>query len=392
MNFGTHRPNIGAPTSGVDGFRSGQVGGYPCLQLGDAEGLADVVERSQLQGADDSGVIVHCREEQHRELDAFLPPIVEHVDTEHAGHQLVEYRQVDGALPAGGEGSGAIFRLDNLMPVGLEVPAHQQANGGGVICNQNARHRWGFWHHPPVDDALSLLPPHERRRIEKIPGGDVDALARVRLEGEPLQYLEGVAAFADIDVRVDRRVLIPRPETEGLYELASAGPSPATILDLGTGSGVLAIALGRRFPEAAVHATDISAEALSVARANAADLKVEVEFHLGDLFEPVPEDLRGRFDLIVSNPPYVAQSEWDQLPMDVRREPVVALVAGPRGTEVLERIAAGAGKWLAPGGRILCEIGEFQAEFAEDAFAGVGDVEVLRDLAGRWRYVRAGRP
>lgn len=219
-------------------------------------------------------------------------------------------------------------------------------------------------------------------------------LARRRLAGEPLQYLEGTAAFTDFEVSVDERVLIPRPETEGLFELVTGlVDDPAVIVDLGTGSGVLAIALARRFPSARVHAVDVSRDALDLARANADRLGAAVDFHHGDLFEPLPGRLRGGVDLLVSNPPYVAEGEFDALPADVRREPRQALLAGPRGTEVLARIVAEAGEWLAPKGVVACEMSEFHEDWAAGAFSEVGPTEVHRDLAGRPRYVvaRTGR-
>lgn len=244
-----------------------------------------------------------------------------------------------------------------------------------------------------MEEVLSRLPPHERRRLAALPDADQEELARRRLAGEPLQYLEGSAPFADFAVVVDERVLVPRPETEGLYELAvELAGDPEVIVDLGTGSGVLAIALARRFPAAQVHAVDVSADALELAKSNARRLGVEIVFHGGDLFEPLPGSLRNRVDLLVANPPYVREEEWESLPVDVRHEPRLALVAGDRGTEILERIASGAGEWLAPGGTVLCEMGETQAETVREAFSLVGPVETRNDLSGRPRYVvaRAG--
>jgi release factor glutamine methyltransferase len=237
---------------------------------------------------------------------------------------------------------------------------------------------------------LDRLPPHERRRLAALDAAE--DLARRRLEGEPLQYLEGSAQFIDFEVSVDGRVLIPRPETEGLFELAVAQSSnPRVIADLGTGSGVLAIALARRFPRSEVHAVDDSPDALEVARDNAAALEVDVHLHLGNLFSALPPDLDGAADLVVSNPPYVAAGEWESLPVDVRREPRRALVAGPEGTETLLRIGAGVGRWLAPGGVVVCEIGETQAEGTIEAFSEVGPTEIRLDLTGRPRYVVSRR-
>ena len=244
--------------------------------------------------------------------------------------------------------------------------------------------------HPVNGSFLDRLPPHERRRLAALDAAE--ELARRRLEGEPLQYLEGSAQFIDFEVSVDGRVLIPRPETEGLFELAVAQSSdPRVIADLGTGSGVLAIALARRFPRAEIHAVDDDPDALEVARQNAAVLEVDVRFRLGNLFSALPPDLAGVFDLVVSNPPYVAAGEWESLPVDVRREPRRALVAGPEGTETLQSIAAGVGRWLAPGGVVVCEIGETQGEAMIDAFSEVGPTEICVDLTGRPRYVVSRR-
>lgn len=241
-------------------------------------------------------------------------------------------------------------------------------------------------------DLLWRLPRHERRLLEALDGADVEELARRRLAGEPLQYLEGTAPFTDFDVVVDERVLIPRPETEGLFEWAArAVHNPGVIVDLGTGTGVLAVAFARRFPPAEVHAADLSTDALEVAETNIRRLEVAVSLWHGDLFEALPQHILGKVDLVVSNPPYVAEGEWCDLPSDVRWEPREALVAGPRGTEVLERIAAEAGDWLAPGGVVACEIGETQTDELTPMFAVVGDVTSGRDLAGRPRYLGARR-
>jgi release factor glutamine methyltransferase len=234
--------------------------------------------------------------------------------------------------------------------------------------------------------ALALDPdldPEEQRRL--------DELVRRRAGGEPLQYLEGTVAFGPLELVVDRRALIPRPETEQLWELAvaalgEAGPG-TTIVDLGTGCGALALALKAAFPAARVIGIDRDPEALALAAENAARSGLEVEFLQGDLFGPLPASLRGRVDLVVSNPPYVAEAEWTALPADVRdHEPREALVAGPLGTEILARIAAAAVRWLGVGGLVLCEIGETQGRAVEELFWEL-DAEIRRDLAGRQRFV-----
>lgn len=260
------------------------------------------------------------------------------------------------------------------------------------------------------------LPPHELARLKMTATGRsratlladpttgaaetarFDALVARRLAGEPLQYLEGLVPFGPIEVKVDRRALIPRPETEQLWEaavaaLGEAGPG-TPIVDLGTGSGALALALKRAFPAAPVYATDLSAEALDLARENAAANGLEVTFLHGDLFDPLPRSLRERVELIVANPPYLSEEEWEQLPGEIRcHEPRMALVAGPAGTEVLARIAAEAGRWLGVGGRLFCEIGETQGEAALGLF-GSYEGRVRSDLAGRPRFLvaRKGAP
>ena len=219
-------------------------------------------------------------------------------------------------------------------------------------------------------------------------------LIRMRQAGVPLQYLEGRVDFGPIRVAVDRRALIPRPETEQLWELVIRlvpVSVPSVIVDIGTGSGALALALAHSYPQAEVVATDIRPEALELARENVkANRWVggRIELREGDLFEALPSSLRGEVDVLVSNPPYVAESEWPQLPSDVRAEPYPALVAGPRGTEILERLAAGASEWLRPSGTLALEIGETQAAQAELALrAGGINPRIHHDLTGRPRFV-----
>jgi len=237
-----------------------------------------------------------------------------------------------------------------------------------------------------ADVMSATLDEGQRARFEE--------LAHRRLSGEPLQYLEGTVPFGPIEVMVDRRVLIPRPETEHLWELSvQAAKYPHIVVDLCTGSGNLALALKHRFPWARVLGTDISSDALEVARANASRLRLDVELLEGDLFDPLPVSIRGRVDLVVANPPYVAEWEVADLPVEVRDyEPRQALVAGPRGDEVLSRIAEAAADWLAPGGLLLCEIGETQGDRALQLFGSTLEVEIRVDLAGKTRYVVTRRP
>jgi release factor glutamine methyltransferase len=213
-----------------------------------------------------------------------------------------------------------------------------------------------------------------------------------RVSGEPLQYIEGRAAFGRLDLVVDDRVLIPRPETETLFEIATRMVrSPEVVVDLCTGSGALALALKDHFPGAAVFATDVSAEAIEVANLNRIQSGLSIYLAKGDLFDPLPASLIGQVDLIVANPPYVATVDFVDLPRDVQREPELALVAGPTGLEVIQRIGADCAQWLRPGGVVICEIGEKQGVSAPASFHGLPAV-VRQDLTGRDRYVVAVKP
>lgn len=241
---------------------------------------------------------------------------------------------------------------------------------------------------------MTTIPEHERVRLEAVARDDLpleDLIAR-RLRGEPLQYIEGTAAFGPLDLLVDERVLIPRPETEGMFDLATRMVrSPEIIVDLCTGSGALALALKSRFPSAAVFATDISHDAVEVANDNRYRTGLQVYLAEGDLFDPLPTAILGTVDLLVANPPYVAEVDFDSLPADVQREPKVALVSGPTGLEVIQRIGATAASWLRPGGVVICEIGEKQGVSATSSFMDLPAI-VRQDLTGRDRYIVAVKP
>ncbi len=256
-----------------------------------------------------------------------------------------------------------------------------------------------------VLSAVGDLPEHEairllviatgRTRSEVLLGFDVSDEERERFESfverrrrdEPLQYIEGTVPFGPVELQVDERVLVPRPETEYLFELVTALiDDPDVIVDLCTGSGNLALALAAAHPNAEVYAVDLSPDAADVARGNAVTNELNVTVLVGDLCEPLPESLRGRVDLLVSNPPYLSTAELGDLPPDVLAEPEMALVAGPQGHEVLGRIALQAGDWLAPGGLIACEISEFHGDRIAALFQRY-DAEVRQDLNGRDRYV-----
>jgi release factor glutamine methyltransferase len=210
---------------------------------------------------------------------------------------------------------------------------------------------------------------------------------RRRGSDEPLQYIEGSVSFGPVTVHVDDRVLVPRPETEYLFELLTSRPgSPSVVVDLCTGSGNLALALKVRFPDADVYATDLSEDALAVARMNAESNDLDVTFLDGDLFDPLPDHLRGTVDLLVANPPYLAESEVADLPRDVLMEPRGALVAGPAGDELVEGIGRDAALWLSPGGTVACEVSEFHADAVISYFKDI-DASVVKDLTGRDRFV-----
>jgi release factor glutamine methyltransferase len=228
-----------------------------------------------------------------------------------------------------------------------------------------------------------------------------DMVARLLL-GEPLQYVLGHWSFRTLDLLVDRRVLIPRPETEQLVDVAltlvGERPGPLTIADLGTGSGAIALALATElFPRpVTIWATDASEETLAVARANLAGVgraAVTVRMEAGGWYGALPDELAGRFDLVVSNPPYVGTD--DALEDAVRDwEPAGALFAGPDGLDALRELIAGAPRWLAPGGWLVCEIGATQGPAVLELARGAGLVgaQVEADLAGRDRILLAINP
>jgi len=208
---------------------------------------------------------------------------------------------------------------------------------------------------------------------------EFQSLVRRRaVEREPVAYLLGRKGFRHIELAVDARVLVPRPETELLVEAALCLPEGARVVDVGTGSGAVALALAHERPDLEVTATDVSADALAVARANAARLGLEVAFVCGDLFD-------GPFDAVLSNPPYVA--DGDELPPDVaRHEPPGALFAGPDGLAVVRRLVDRIRAHAIPFAAI--EVGMGQAPAVAALLEGY-DVEALHDLAGIERVVVA---
>ncbi len=224
-----------------------------------------------------------------------------------------------------------------------------------------------------------------------------DMLER-RLRGEPLQYVLERWGFRVLDLYVDNRVLIPRPETEALTQMAleeCRRLEARLAVDLGTGSGAIALALAVEWTGIEVWATDISPDALAVAGANVAGMGrigAAVRLAEGSWYEALPAELAGAVDVIVSNPPYVAEFEVEDLPDEVRAwEPLGALVSGPTGLEAIERIVAEAPLWLAHPGSLLVEIAPHQAAEAEAMAraAGFGSAAVWPDLTGRDRILLA---
>jgi len=219
-----------------------------------------------------------------------------------------------------------------------------------------------------------------------------------RQQGEPVAYLVGHREFWSLEFAVDSRVLIPRPDTEILVEevlnvpALNRAPCP-DILELGTGSGAIAVSLASERPDARITATDISPEALAVAAANAArNLRnSRIEFLQGDLFSPV----QGDFDVIVSNPPYIAAEDFPRLSSEIRNfEPRQALLAGRAGMDFYSDIIPQAARYLKPEGWLLLEIGDGQQQLVEDLLSRSGlyrEVAFRKDYAGRWRVAKARR-
>jgi release factor glutamine methyltransferase len=277
---------------------------------------------------------------------------------------------------------------------------------GGALATADVESRWIVAEATGDDHPFGGEPVSERFVRA------VDEMVARRLAGEPLQYVLGSWSFREHELLVDRRVLIPRPETETTAQVAideaarlgartgpadpwAGGEAAYAVADLGTGSGAIAIALVAELPEAEVWATDVSDDALAVARANlagAGSTSTRVRLASGSWFDALPADLRGRLRLVVSNPPYIAESEVDDLAPEVaRHEPRLALVSGPTGLEAIEHLVTAALDWLEPTGVLVVELAPHQADDALRlaSAAGYGEVRVERDLAGRDRVLVA---
>jgi release factor glutamine methyltransferase len=289
--------------------------------------------------------------------------------------------------------------IERLTEAGVPSP---RMNAELLLMFTLGRDRAYLYGHPEYE-----LSGEELSRYE-------DALAQ-RSQGIPAQYITGHQEFWGMDLIVSPAVLIPRPETEHVVEavLSRVGraPSPANksksqidvgatgalpterfkIIDVGTGSGCIALALAKELPDAEIHATDISPAAVEIARANAArhQLESRIRFHETDLLQGFE---KSAFDCVVSNPPYVGESEEDSVQLEVRKfEPRTAVFAGQTGTEVIERLVPQAHEVLKPGGWLIMEISGTVAARARELLAAWNDVKISNDLQGIPRVASACR-
>lgn len=246
---------------------------------------------------------------------------------------------------------------------------------------------------------------HPERELTQQEESHYESALAERSRGVPAQYITGHQEFCSMDLLVTPAVLIPRPETEHVIETVMellaqketsgagtrTGLSPIRIVDVGTGSGAIALALAKELPDAEIHATDISAASLEIARANAARHQLQKRIHfyeadlLGNLVPP--------FDLIVSNPPYVGESEEDQVQLEVRKfEPRSAVFAGATGTEVIARLIPQARAALRPGGWVVMEISGTIVDGVRHLLEGWQSIQVIEDLQSIPRVIRARKP
>jgi len=301
----------------------------------------------------------------------------------------------DGTATGGGEGETVAWSV-------FLAEAEQRLSAVGIE-NASSEARW-IVEEASGNEGSEFVPglaePATVRGVAHF-----DRMVARREKGEPLQYVLGRWAFRQLDLMVDARVLIPRPETETVAEAALAeldrivehlGPArntPIPVVDLGTGSGALGLSLAVERTDTEVWATDASADAIAVARANLVGIgwaARRVRLAQGSWFEPLPDELAGRVGVIVSNPPYVAAS--DPLPREVAEwEPAGALIPGPTGMEAIETIVGGARPWLSGGGALVVEIASHQADEVDGLARthGFTNVEIRPDLAGRPRTLVA---
>jgi release factor glutamine methyltransferase len=244
----------------------------------------------------------------------------------------------------------------------------------------------------------AYLHAHPERQLTPEEGERYERALGERSRGVPAQYITGHQEFWGMDFIVTPAVLIPRPETEHVVETVleltgmGAPVSSVRIVDVGTGSGCIALALAKELPQAEIHATDISSAALAIARANAArhQLEERVRFHRTDLLGGFPSS---GFDMVVSNPPYVGESEADQVQLEVRKfEPRNAVFAGPTGVEAIARLIPQAQAALRPDGWLVMEISGAIVDNVQALLHSWDDVGVTRDLQSIPRVVRARKP
>lgn len=293
--------------------------------------------------------------------------------------------------PANGDGTITWAELAAAAELSL-APLLVEAAGREArwMCEEASGFAAGDW-------LLGSAQPATQRGVAHL-----DAMLDRRLAGEPLQYVLGHWPFRGLDLAVDSRALIPRPETEGLVDVvlseldrvARVG-GPQLVADLGTGTGAIAIAVATERPDALVWAVERSPGAVSLARANVAGaglVGARLRLVQGSWFEPLDPGLAGGFAVVVSNPPYVAVGD----PVDevTGWEPPEALWSGIDGLDAIGELLAEVGDWLCPGGAFVCELGAEQgaAALALAERSGLIDLAVLADLSGRDRVLRACRP
>ena len=256
----------------------------------------------------------------------------------------------------------------------------------------------------PCDRAYLFA--HPERELTQDETTRFDAALAERARGVPAQYITGHQEFWGMDLIVSPAVLIPRPETEHVIETVLAcvrqtstdtdqtlrSTSPLQMADVGTGSGCIALALAQELPQSQIHATDISAAALEIARANASRHQLESRIHFREVDLLAGFEINS-FDFIVSNPPYVGESEEDQVQLEVRKyEPRRAVFAGPTGTETIARLIPQAWAALKPGGWLVMEISGTIAEEVKRLLQGWDDVQIHPDLQSIPRVVQARKP
>ncbi len=246
----------------------------------------------------------------------------------------------------------------------------------------------------------SYLYAHPERELTADEQSRYDEVIRERARGCPTQYIIGHQEFWGLDLLVSPAVLIPRPETEHVVETVLelvkeypfGGPGRLKLLDVGTGSGCIALALASELPHAEIHACDISDEALEIARINAARLALggRVLFRRSDLLSVYAGD---HFDFVISNPPYVGEADADKVQKQVREfEPRIAVFSGHEGLDVYRRLVPQARETLRPGGWFVAEIGFSEEEKVRELLAGWADIQVTADLQGIPRVVAARKP